>query len=136
MRHLLLVPLLAACGATAPRSTEAPDDLDLEPVMVRRTLVASSARAPDPGIRVEIVAPSTMAIVGPQIDLGVQDAEITDVLRTIAAVADFGLVVSDDVRARMTLEMRDVTWREAIRVIADLEGLQVSEADGILLVTR
>jgi type II secretory pathway component HofQ len=136
MRTLVLVPLLAACGAGAPRATVAPDDLDLDATLSRRAHDSLMARPPDPAIHVDIVTAPASAADGPQLDIGFRDAEVSEVLRMIASTADFGLVVSDDVRARMTLDIHHVTWRQAVGVIAHLEGLAVTEADGIVLVTR
>jgi type II secretory pathway component HofQ len=136
VRTLVLVPLFAACGAGAPRATVAPDDLDLDATLSRRAHDALVAGPPDPAIHVGIVAGSEGTADGPQLDIGFRDADVTDVLRTIASAADFGLVVSDDVQARMTLDIHNVTWRQAVGVIANLQRLAVTEADGIVLVTR
>jgi len=134
MRTLVLVPLLAACGAGAPHAAVAPNDLELDGSLARRSDDPLAARPPDPAIRVGVVR--TAAADGPHLDVGFHDAEVTDVLRAIASTADVGLVVSDDVRARMTLDIHDVTWRQAVGVIAHIENLAVVEADGIITVTR
>lgn len=148
MRRLVVAVVVAAgCGADpAPRETAVPDDLELAGALERRSRPDAGEAAPaivspvpeDAGVaavRVDVVdegAPPT----GPRIDLAVKDADVADVLRMIAAVAKVGLVVADDVKARVTLEVRNVTWRQAIDVIAHLEGLAVSEKDGIVTVTR
>jgi type II secretory pathway component HofQ len=66
----------------------------------------------------------------------VKDADVTDVLRIIATAAEVNLVVADDAKATVTLEVRHVTWRQAIDVIAHLEGLDVVEQRGVVTVTR
>jgi hypothetical protein len=138
MRMLVLLSLVGACGAGAPRAATAPGDhdldLDLDATLTRRAHDPLLATPPDPAIRVGVVTPH--GADGPEIDLGCRDAEITDVLRMIASTADVGLVVSDDVHARMTLDIHNVTWRQAVGVIAHIEGLSVTETDGIVLVTR
>jgi hypothetical protein len=140
MRTLVVVSLLAACGAGAPRATPAPreheHDLDLDATLSRRAPDPLLAAPPDPAIRVGVVTAGAAAPDGPRLDVGFRDADITDVLRVIASTADVGLVVSDDVRARMTLDVHNVTWRQAVGMIADIEGLAVTEADGIVTVTR
>lgn len=145
MRSLVVVVVAAACGrAPAPRDTTVPDDLDLEGALERRARDAGVAIPLDAGtsdagiaeVRIDVVDEGTPPTGGPRIDLAVRDADVADVLRMIAAAAKVGLVVSDDVKARVTLEVRNVTWRQAIDVIAHLEGLAVTEKDGIVTVTR
>ena len=77
-----------------------------------------------------------LEIVGARIDLAVKDADVDDVLRMIAAAAKISVVVADDVDAKVTLEVRNVTWRQAIDVIAQLEGLTVVEDRGVVMVSR
>ena len=140
MRVALLAVLVCACGGgSRPASTTVPDDLELDGALERRRAPAPAVDVtppPDPEVRVDVVEPAPPDRGGPRIDLAVRDADVADVLRMIAAVADVGLVVSDDVRAKVTLEVRRVTWRQAIDVIAHLEGLEVIEEDGILRVHR
>lgn len=142
MRAALLAVVLCACGGPRPVDRTVPDDLELDRGLERRTAeptegeVASDAVPADPAVRVDVVEQASPETGGPRIDLAVRDADVADVLRMIAAVAKIDLVVADDVRAQVTLEVRGVTWRQAIDVIAHLEGLEVTEEDGIVLVKR
>jgi type II secretory pathway component HofQ len=54
----------------------------------------------------------------------------------IATAANVGLVVSDDVTGNVTLQVDNVTWRQAIDVIAHLENLVVTEVEGVVLVKQ
>jgi hypothetical protein len=133
---------VACAGSSGPRTNEVPDDLDLEATMrVRRDGGVADAAAPPPSdggmaqVKLEVLEEAPPPD-GARIDLSVRDADVADVLRMIAAAAKVGLVVGDDVRATVTLEVRNVTWRQAIDVIAHLEGLEVTEADGIISVRR
>lgn len=142
MRAAWLLAVAVGCGGAPPPPPAATDDLELDHQLARReraVATAPEAPAPEPAtpaVRVEVVEEAAPAAGGPRIDLAVRDADVTDVLRMIAAAARIGLVVADDVRARVTLDIRGVTWRQAIDVIAHLEGLAVREADGIVTVTK
>jgi len=128
----VVIVVAAACaGSSGRRTNEVPADLDLDP----DAGVADAAPPAMRDVHVEVVAEAPQPD-GVRIDVAVRDADVTDVLRMIAAVAKVGLVVSDDVRATVTLELHDVTWRQAIDVIAHLAGLEISERDGIVSVSR
>ena len=136
----VIVAFAAACaGSSGRRTNEVPDDLDVEATM----RVRPDGGVPDGGVPDAAMAEVKLEVLdeapppdGARIDLSVRDADVADVLRMIAAAAKVGLVVGDDVRATVTLEVRNVTWRQAIDVIAHLEGLEVTEADGILSVRK
>jgi type II secretory pathway component HofQ len=141
MRVALAVLVLCACGGSRAVDDTVPDDLELDRGLARRSpsgVDAPTTTPPEPetAVKVDVVDDAPPDTGGPRIDLAVRDADVADVLRMIAVVAEVSLVVSDDVRARVTLEVRHVTWRQAIDVIAHLEGLEVTEEGGIVLVKR
>jgi hypothetical protein len=144
MRAVLVVTFLCACGGgSRPVDRTVPDDLELDRRLERRgdeALAPAPPRddepAPAAGLSVEVVEEAPPERGGTRIDLAVRDADVADVLRMIAVAAKVGLVVADDVDAKVTLDVRHVTWRQAIDVIAHLEGLEVTEEDGIVLVKR
>lgn len=78
----------------------------------------------------------TSARRGPTIALDVKDAEVQDVFRLIADAGKVNLVVSDEVRGKLTLELHRVSWQSAACAIARLEHLALSLQHGILLVTK
>jgi type II secretory pathway component HofQ len=136
VRAVWLIAMLAACG-TREAPVRAPvDDLELDPRFDRREKPSWSdeeVAEPDAAPRVdEPVRQSGGALI----DVVVKDAPIADVLHLIANAAHVNLVVPDDVKGTITIDVRRVTWRQAIEVIAELEGLAVEEADGIVTVTR
>ena len=141
MRIVLALALLVGCGSTV-RPPPPTDDLEFDKAQVQwyaadaRPEVAVVADGGVPEVSVQVVEADPPDDSGPRIDLAVRDADVADVLRMIAAAAKIGLVVSDDVNAKVTLEVRHVTWRQAIDVIAQLEGLEVVEERGVVTVTR
>jgi type II secretory pathway component HofQ len=73
---------------------------------------------------------------GAPIELDVKDADVQDVLRLIADVGDINLVVSDDVRGKVTLKLNKISWQSAACALAKLEHLALSFDQGVLLVTK
>ena len=146
MRLALFATIFAlGCGSKPAPDDTVPEDLDLDdgpwrdrdPHQETSEVAAAPDAAPAPpqaALRVEVVSdPGEPAA---RIDLAVRDAGVRDVLRMIATAANVGLVVSDDVQGNVTLDVDNVTWRQAIDVIAHLEGLTVTEVDGVVLVKK
>lgn len=138
MRGVLLALVVVACGAAKPPPPET-DDLDTDEAMVEQARVIAApapADAGTPAIHVAVVASDAgvTEATGARIDLDVRDADVADVLRMIAAAAKISIVVPDDAKGKVTLDIRNVTWRQAIDVIAQLERLTVKEEDGIVVV--
>jgi len=72
---------------------------------------------------------------GPTVDLDVKDADVQDVLRLITDVAKVNLVISDEVRGRVTLQLKRVHWEQVACTIARLEHLTMTLDQNVLLVT-
>jgi len=70
----------------------------------------------------------------PRIDLDVENAAISNVLRLIAATAHLNLVVSDAVKGKVTLHLRNVPWRLALRVVVRSKGFAVRRTGNVLRV--
>ncbi len=69
-----------------------------------------------------------------RIDLDVQDAAIGNVLRLIATTAHLNLVASDAVRGQVTLHLRNVPWRLALKVVVQAKGFAVRQEGNVLRV--
>jgi type IV pilus assembly protein PilQ len=60
---------------------------------------------------------------GRRINLDLQDAEIHTVLKLISEVIRLNFVVSDDVKGRVTMTLRDVPWDQALEIILKSKGM-------------
>jgi type IV pilus assembly protein PilQ len=58
-----------------------------------------------------------------RISIDVVRADIHDVLRMIAEVGRFNVVVADEVQGKVTLKLRDVPWRQALDTVLATHGL-------------
>ncbi|HVV81417.1 MAG TPA: type IV pilus secretin PilQ, partial [Kofleriaceae bacterium] len=67
--------------------------------------------------------PNRKVYRGATIDLDFKDADIHDLLRTLATVGRVNIVVPDEVRATVTVQLKRVPWDQALEVILESKGL-------------
>lgn len=102
----------------------------------RREVAAAGSRSPAAGEAVRIVvsvpengAAEPSAKRRPTISLSVRDADLVEVLRSLAKIAGYNLVIDPSVRGTVTAELTEVAWDRALAVIVKTNGLGV-ELDG------
>jgi type IV pilus assembly protein PilQ len=71
---------------------------------------------------------------GATIDLDFKDADVHDVLRMLADVGHVNLVVSDEVKGKVTLHLKRVAWDAAACAIAGVQHLLVTVDGNVVLV--
>jgi len=128
--HLVLVLAAAPCQARAATSTA-----QTGPQVVRSESNAAqptaAQRPPTPGL--VVIDPGTARQWrGERISLSTRDADLVEVLRSFARLADVNLVVDPSIRGAVTVELHDVPWDQALWVILKTHGLG-AEIDGRLL---
>jgi type IV pilus secretin PilQ/predicted competence protein len=103
------------------------------------------AAAPAPLLRIQDIAPQISQpsvkppvsvlepgerYTGKRISLDFQDAEISSVLRLIADVSGFNMVVGEGAKAKVTLKLLNVPWDQALELILKLNQLgQIREGN-------
>lgn len=81
-----------------------------------------AARRPRPAPTPARLAP------GDRISVDLKDADIRDVVKSLAAMARVNLVIDPDVKGSVTVSLHDVSWVDALEVILRSNGLgMVSE---------
>ena len=70
----------------------------------------------------DIVAGQTR-FVGRRISLDFQQADITNILRLIAEVSGFNIVVGEGVKAKVTMKLVSVPWDQALDMLLKMNGL-------------
>jgi type IV pilus assembly protein PilQ len=89
---------------------------------------------PPPARKVETVP--AKRYTGRKISLDFQDADITNVVRLIADVSGYNMVVGDDVKGKVTLKLVNVPWDQALEIILKMNNLgQVREGNIIRIGT-
>ncbi|RUR52987.1 type IV pilus secretin PilQ [Vreelandella populi] len=77
---------------------------------------------------------SQRRFTGERLSLNVQDMDIRAVLATLAEFTGLNLIASDSVAGRITLNLNDVPWDQALALILHSQGLSSRESDNVILV--
>jgi type IV pilus assembly protein PilQ len=64
------------------------------------------------------------AYTGQKISLDFKDADIVNVLRILSEIGGQNIVITDDVKGRITLRLVDVPWDQALDVVLQTNGLE------------
>ena len=68
------------------------------------------------------------------ISLDFKDADIINLLRILAAESGRNIVAGDDVKGKVSVSLRNVTWEQALNTILETRGLQKVEKEGVIRV--
>ena len=66
--------------------------------------------------------------------LSIDDTQIKDVIESLAKQANFSLVLSEDINARISLRLKEVSWQTALDAALQAGGYTAVEKDGVLFV--
>jgi type IV pilus assembly protein PilQ len=69
---------------------------------------------------------------GRRISLDLQDADLINVLRLFAEVANLNMILAPEVRGRVTVRMVNIPWDQAMDIILKMNGLGFALEDNIL----
>ena len=69
---------------------------------------------------------------GRKISLDLQDADIVNVMRLFAEVANLNIILAPDVKGKVTVRMVNVPWDQAMSIILKMNGLGYTLEDHIL----
>jgi len=107
----------APAPAVAPRPSVA--------AVQAQTQVAQAPAPPPPAAR-----PSGEKLIS----LDFKDADIINLLRILAAESGKNIVAGDDVKGKVSVSLRNVTWEQALDTILETRGLQKVEKEGVIRV--
>jgi len=94
------------------------------PVTPARPIVAQAAPTPPP--------PPTPATGEKLISLDFKDADVVNLLRILAAESGRNIVAGDDVKGRVSISLKNVTWEQALDTILEERGLAKVERDSVI----
>lgn len=113
-----------------------PSPKPMEPQAVMPSEEKKEVAAPPPVVVKKDETVPVKRYVGRKISLDFQDAEITNVLRLIADVSGFNIVVGDDVKGKVTVKLINVPWDQALEILLKMNGLgQVRDGNIIRIAT-
>ncbi|BCB06862.1 fimbrial assembly protein PilQ [Vreelandella venusta] len=75
-----------------------------------------------------------ISFTGERLSLNFQDIEVRAVLTTLAEFTGLNLVASDSVSGRITLNLNDVPWDQALALILQSQGLASREQGNVIVV--
>jgi type IV pilus assembly protein PilQ len=117
-------PVVSAVAAPVPVAvTPAP------PAPSRMVAQATSTPPPPPA-----PAASAPAAGEKLISLDFKDADVVNLLRILAAESGRNIVSGDDVKGRVSISLKNVTWEQALDTILEVRGLAKVEKDGVIRV--
>lgn len=84
-----------------------------------------------------LVFAAAVAAVAPaenhnKITIDVMNADVVNVIRLIGDVGGINIVVSDDVKGKVTIKLKNVEWRAALGVILKANGAAAVEEDNVM----
>ncbi len=121
-------PAVAAAPAIPASQMLAQTTTVPAPVAPARQMVAQATTPPPP----PPPAPSTPASGEKLISLDFKDADVVNLLRILAAESGRNIVAGDDVKGRVSISLKNVTWEQALDTILEVRGLAKVERDGVI----
>jgi type IV pilus secretin PilQ/predicted competence protein len=98
------------------------------PVVVAQATPAPAQPAPPP----PPAAPPAPATGEKLISLDFKDADVVNLLRILAAESGRNIVAGDDVKGRVSISLKNVTWEQALDTILEVRSLAKVEKDGVI----
>jgi type IV pilus assembly protein PilQ len=102
----------------------------VRPAALVPVVVAQAATTPAPA------APSASAPPAPNgpklITLEFKDADVINLLRILSAESGRNIVAGDDVKGKLSVSLRNVTWEQALDTILEVKGLQKIDKGGVI----
>jgi type IV pilus secretin PilQ/predicted competence protein len=81
------------------------------------------------------VAKGPKVYTGQKISLDFKDADIKNVFRLLAEVSGLNIVVTDEVKKRVTVRLVDVPWDQALDLLVDTNGLGKEQMGNVVRIS-
>lgn len=125
---VFLLAVLAGCAGPSPRQTK------IDPRIAAELNQAADARRQGPAetdIRAALLPPLKLEMAGaagkpiePRFDLSVNEAPAAQVFMSIVSGTRYSMLVHSEVKGAVTVNLKDVTVREALDALRDLYGYE------------
>ena len=88
-----------------------------------RTVQMAGDATPSDDVQTQDVVAGQTRYVGRRISLDFQQADISNILRLIAEVSGFNIVVGEGVKSKVTMKLVSVPWDQALDMLLKMNGL-------------
>ncbi|HEY7250205.1 MAG TPA: secretin N-terminal domain-containing protein [Methylomirabilota bacterium] len=113
-------------AAATPVTNPAPAVTSQPPAPVRQMVAQAATPTPPP-------PPASAPATGEKlISMDFKDADVVNLLRILAAESGRNIVAGDDVKGRVSISLKNVTWEQALDTILEVRGLAKVERDGVI----
>ena len=104
------------------------------PFRVQPVQMATESAPDQKDSRSDDVVAGQTRFVGRRISLDFQQADITNILRLIADVSGFNIVVGEGVKSKVTMKLVNVPWDQALDMLLKMNGLGMIRQGSIVWV--
>jgi type IV pilus assembly protein PilQ len=101
---------------------------------IQPTQMATEGEPAEKDSRPDDVVTGQTRFVGRRISLDFQQADITNILRLIAEVSGFNIVVGEGVKSKVTMRLVNVPWDQALDMLLKMNGLGMIRQGNIMWV--
>jgi type IV pilus assembly protein PilQ len=101
---------------------------------VQRVQMAGESASVEKDDRSDDLVVGQSRFVGRRISLDFQQADITNILRLIAEVSGFNIVVGEGVKSKVTMKLVSVPWDQALDMLLKMNGLGMIRQGSIVWV--
>lgn len=125
----------AKADAPKPEPVKAEAKAEAPKVDMAKTEVAEPATAvpavPQPAVIAQATTtPPTNG--GRLLSMDFKDADVVNLLRILAAESGRNIVAGEDVKGKVSISLRNVTWEQALETILEVKGLQKVEKGNVI----
>jgi type IV pilus assembly protein PilQ len=126
-------PQGAAPAVTEKAEKESPEAAAPAPVAATQEKEQERAEArPKPLIGESTLVMGAKKFGGRRISLDLQDADLVNVLRLFGELANLNMILSPDVKGKVTVRLVNIPWDQAMEIILKMNGLGYGIEDNIL----
>jgi len=117
---------LSAKPETVAAATATVPDSPMPAQVAQATATPPTPPGPPQG-RIEVTSTNHKLLT-----LDFKDADVVNVLRILGTEAGRNIAVGDDVKGKVTVSLRNVTWDQALDTILEARGLRKIEKNGVI----
>ncbi len=122
-----------AAKVEAPKPVAKAEAPQVEPAKVELAKAEPAAETAPPATAVIAQATTTPPTNGGRLlSMDFKDADVVNLLRILAAESGRNIVAGEDVKGKVSLSLRNVTWEQALDTILEVKGLQKVEKGNVI----